>query len=137
MEAVQKMKKSKLNSIIPLIVYPFQVMVSFNESDEELGKKLIRLGVDNEDHLWQFDRETQIGRACQFKCGALLIRLKKFPDTPFEYGCLQHEVFHAVTYLALSIGLVLEIGVSDEAYAYLVGYLTEQIFIEIRKALKS
>lgn len=133
--AEKSTKKLKLNCIIPLVIYPFDVMISFAQSDEELGKILQAKGIDGQEELWQME-ETGIGRCCQFPTGSILIRLKFFPDSSFEYGCLQHEVFHATCYVMNKVAIPLEMGISDEAYAYLTGYLTEKIFYQIGKTLR-
>ncbi len=127
-------KELKLNKIIPLVIYPFDVLISFNQTDEELGKVLRRLGVkEHEDVNWKMERVTGVGRTCRFEHGGTMIRLKNFPDSSFDYGCLNHEIFHAVCYIMDAVGMPLQVGVSDEAYAYLIGYLTQEIMKAINK----
>lgn len=106
-------KKHKLNFIIPLVIYPFDILVSFGETDRELGAKLKSLGIHGQEDLWHLKANTGVGRTCRFDNGGTLIRLKNFPDSEFDYGCMQHEAFHAVCYIMNSLGMSLEIGVSD------------------------
>jgi len=63
-----------------------------------------------------------------FGCGATIIRLWNYPTYPEDFGSLAHEIFHAVSFVMYRIGQTLEIRVSDESYAYLIGYLTTQIY---------
>lgn len=61
------MKKKSLNFIIPLTVYPFDVMVSISESDEVLFEKLKKKGVDILDTNLHVYSDTQRGRTILFK----------------------------------------------------------------------
>lgn len=121
-----------MNFIIPLHIYPFDVMVSIGEIDDLLFKKLLSLNVGKEEleHA-KFEDIVGRGRYCMFECGASLIRIKKRPKNAIEFGVLSHEIFHAVVSIMWKIGMKLEISASDEAYAYLIGYLTDQIYAKI------
>lgn len=112
-------------------------MISLGETNEELEKSLRRKGIKkDEDDLWKMEGITWRGRTCRFQTGATLIRTRNFPDSSMDYGCLQHEIFHAVTYIMDSIGQPLSVGVSDEAYAYLIGHVTEQTMRKIGDTLR-
>lgn len=128
-------KVKSFNVIIPLVVYPFDVMVSAGQTDKELCKELSGKGIDveKERELWELASPTAPGRTAMFSSGQTLLRLRHFPDTSFDYGCLAHEVFHVVTFIMWKIGMKFKVMKSDEAYAYLVGYLTEQIMEVIGK----
>ena len=118
-----------MNFILPLVVYPFDVMVSFGESNAEMDKYFKKYNLSSEDvELATFTSETVQGRAVMFSTNQSLIRLRKIPETCKDYGDLQHEIFHVVTFIMHKIGMRLDINVSDEAYAYLVSYLTTQIY---------
>lgn len=117
--------KSK-NFIIPLVVYPFQVMVSIGEPDDVLKKKLISHGVDMSQIILTHS-ETQRGRCIIFGGNQTLIRMYKPVKTAEDYGSLQHEIFHATEFILERIGMTL-CKKSDEAYAYLIGYLTTEIY---------
>lgn len=120
-----------LNKIIPLVIYPFDVMVSFGESDEQLAKVLNKHGFDLTD-VDIAHKEGREGRCTMLHSGQTVLRLYKYPKTPVQYGYLQHEIFHAVEFVMERIGMKL-CRKSDEAYAYLIQYLTT----EIHKCLKS
>lgn len=121
------MRKKASNFIIPLEVYPFDVMVSIGQTDAELKKSLERKSVEWEDKmclkgngLFYMNSQNQS-----------IIRVRFIPVNPVDYGVLQHEIFHAVTFILDRIGMKFMLLKSDEAYAYLVGYLTEQIYTRL------
>lgn len=125
------MKAKRLNFIIPLIVYPFDVMVSISESDESLFAKLKKKGVDITDTNLHVYSDTQRGRTIMFKGNQTLIRMYELRNTPEWYGHLSHEIFHAVEFIMERIGMKLTVD-SDEAYAYLIDYITKEIYKQLK-----
>jgi hypothetical protein len=123
-------KIKKLNHIIRTDVYPFDFMFSFNETDAELIKILDKYGIDHQNHPWQFESDKVHGRTCVFESGQTLIRLPYFPETCEHYGCLSHEIFHGVEFLFYRLNMKLKKS-SGEAYAYLIQYLTTEIYKQI------
>ncbi len=122
----------KQNFIIPLVVYPFNVMVSFGQTDDDLLKTLSNSLTDDEikdKEFWSVEKNGH-GRTVLFGSGQTLIRMPKVPKTSKEYGSLQHEIFHATEFILSHIGMSL-CKKSDEAYAYLIGYLTTEIYKKI------
>jgi hypothetical protein len=119
----------KINFIIPLKVYPFDVMVSIGESNKKLRKRLKAYGVckaDRYSDIWHLS-EVCHGRGVFFGCGRSLVRLKKAPKTANQKGILSHEVFHVADFILRHIGIRLSED-SHEAYGYLIGYLVEEIY---------
>lgn len=120
------MKLKGKNFIIPYVVYPFDYMFSFGQSDENLFKLLRNKGI--------VDPEVVIirgnARCVMFENGQTVIRLRVVPSKPHEYGYLQHEIFHAVDFLFNRIGIELS-EKSNEAYAYLIEYLTKEVYERI------
>lgn len=115
--------------IVPLIVYPFDVMVSICQSDEEIrGELKKRLPLDCQGELELSDlKHGAQGRAVMFSNGATLIRLRHQLKYASVKGHLAHEVFHVVEFIMDRIGIKHNID-SGEAYAYLIGYITEKIY---------
>lgn len=107
--------------IIKLHVYPFEVMVSIGQKKTEINKglKKYRLKVNREGNY------TVI-----FDTGQILISLADLPTKPRQYAIMQHEIFHAAFFLMDKIGIPLN-KTNDEAYAYLIGYLTQEIYSKI------
>lgn len=115
------------NFIIPLVVYSFDVMCSFGETDAQVANALNKYKVDFQDTAWKFESNSVLGRTVVFDSGQTLIRLPKIPTTSEEYGTLAHEIFHAVEFLFARIRITHSIE-CGEAYAYLIGYLTTEIY---------
>lgn len=126
------MKKKSLNFIVPLVIYPFDVMFSFGETDEQVMAHLNKYEIDTTNNSgWVFE-ETTKGRCIIFPGNQTLIRLLTIPDTNTDYGYLQHEIFHAVHFILRKMGFKLKVS-SGEAYAYLTQYLTEKVYEKINQ----
>lgn len=124
------MAKTKcLNFIVPLIVYPFDIMVSIGQSDDELKKSLSKTKTKWKDVM----KCEGDGRFVLNLDNTSIIRLRKYPSTPTDYGTIAHEIFHAVTFILDRVGMKLKLFSSDEAYAYLTGYITEKVYEKILK----
>lgn len=115
-----------MNFIIPYIIYPFDLMVSFGQNDWQIEQLLKEHNVTYEGAEWQMVQFGN-GRCCMFTSGQTLLRLPKKPKTNSDYATLQHEIFHAVEFLFHRIGIKHSID-CGEAYAYLIGYITEEIY---------
>ena len=115
---------------IPLVIYPFTVVVFMNETDEEIIERLVKAGNDR-DEAERAVRMSGVGRTLMAPSNDLYIRLAYRADKNALMGTIAHEVFHAVTMLMDVIGMKFENGVSDEAYAYPVGYITGEITREL------
>lgn len=103
-------------------------MFSFGESDKVLYRRLKEMGINDYD-LCDISGMTT-ARAVVFQDGQSIVRMKRVPLTAEEYGILQHEIFHAVYFLFTKIGIKL-CDKSDEAFAYTIQYLTEQVYKRI------
>jgi hypothetical protein len=123
------MRKGK-NFIIPLVVYPFDAMISIAETDEVLFSKLRKhLPEDCHGDIPQYAAiaPSGQGRYVMFPNNASLIRLKHYPTSPEVKGYLAHEIFHCVEFLFEKIRVEHNIN-SSETWAYLIGYLTTEIY---------
>lgn len=119
--------KSK-NFTLSYVIYPFDIMFSFGESDKELFPKLKRMGIGDPEDC-NISGITQ-ARTVMFREGPTIIRMKRIPKSPEDFGHLHHEIFHAVDFLFTRISIEL-CEKSGEAYAYLIQYLTEQVYKRI------
>ena len=116
--------------IIKLIVYPFNILVSIGQSDKEIEKVLNNLGIFNGIDELIMD-ETVRGRTLMLDSNQTIIRLKFNKNKNEFISLISHEIFHAATFILYKIGLEFDINKSDEAYAYLIEYLTKQILDEV------
>ncbi len=104
-------------------------MVSFGETDSHLFPKMRRHGIPGKDcDLVSFYNPNCHGKAAIFDTNHMVLRMRCLPKTNEDYAHLQHEIFHIVAYLMDRIGLKLSVRKSDEAYAYLIQYLTHEIY---------
>lgn len=128
------MKKKSHNFIIPFVIYPFDLMCSFGENNIQVEKALRAYNTldDADIEAALFKEESTQGRAVQFSSNQMFLRLRYVPIDPVGFGCLQHEIFHVVNFLMDEIGMKYETGKSDEAYAYLIGYLTKEIYSKVK-----
>ncbi len=120
------MVKSK-NFIIPLVIYPLDVMVSLGETDNQLKDSLSKTETEWDDNM----TITGTGRFVMNDDWTSIIRTKVYPITTEHYGILQHEIFHAVMVMLDRVGMKFVILKSDEAYAYLIQYLTTKIYEQL------
>jgi hypothetical protein len=123
----------KLNKIISMGCYPFDLMVSFNESDAELAIHLLEYGLtieDSKDDIFHLDGiKVRRGRFVMFKGNQSVLRLNFYPHFRDidELSLLQHEIFHATHIFFEEINTPLKTS-TCEPYAYLVQYLTKEIY---------
>lgn len=52
----------------------------------------------------------------------------RMPRTVEHFADVQHEIRHLTDYMMEHVGMVYDLDHSSEAYAYLTGFLTEQIY---------
>lgn len=132
------MKKTKYkNFIVPLAVYPFDVMFSVGQTDDELKQSLQENMLDEHVNIFlEDDCLFNMPITCKARTvhnligGQTVLRLRGVPGTGEERGHLAHEIFHATDFILRRIGLKLTED-SDEAYAYVIQYLTEQFYYNI------
>jgi len=110
-----------MNFTIKPNIYPFTFVVSWDESITKLNKYLKPWNCvieDGEDQNFTITFEDEC---------LIVIRLEKAPVTIEDYGTLAHEIFHGVYSGMVLVGITLS-RTSEEAFAYLTSFLTEQIY---------
>jgi hypothetical protein len=127
-----------MNFIIDLCIYPYDIMFSVGESDNQFKRSTEAVLPDeflpdlSEDGISHLDCNCR-GRTFHHLIGGqTIIRLPKRPVTAIEIGTLSHEIFHAVDFIFRRINMPLTDS-SCEAYAYCIGYLTENFYRGIKK----
>jgi len=116
------MKARVKYKVIPYVVYPFDVMVSFHSTYMELEKEL-KSGLPEFcwDDISRF-AATYEGKTVRFENGFTCMSISNI-----DHRTIAHEVFHAVEFLMEHIGIKLTYE-TDEVYAYVIGYLTDEIY---------
>ena len=124
MKATKKpLRRRSLNAVIPLVIYPFDLMVSLGQTDEQLKASLKKYGIKWQDSL-TLDCPAHYVR---LERNQPVIRMANYPITVTDYGVLQHEIFHAADQTLRYMGFKLT-NDSDEAYAYLIEYITREVY---------
>ncbi len=131
---MQSKKKKQLNFIIPLVIYPFDVMISINESWDDFAKSVTnKWGADILENFKKYDHPNGEGLSYVYTSESKLCCMLKvhfFENNPNGHGILAHEIFHACEFVLRQCGVKLNSN-SHEAYAYLIGYLTTEIYKKI------
>ena len=123
-----------MNFIVPLVVYPFDIMFSIGETDNKLMKTLKKrlpkyaYNICKEDDCLLNFNQMDNGRTLMLTdSGQTIVRLGKNPS----HATIAHEIFHCVEFLMRKLNMSLTLD-NDEAYAYLIGYITEQFYSNIK-----
>jgi len=111
-------------------IYPFTVYVCVGRDVEffkkKLRKKMDEIGMKNFEDI---NLDTDDGQA-DFSYDNAIIWCKQFPNNPKALATLNHEIFHIVHRALETVGMPLD-NSSREAYAYLTGYISEQIYKQL------
>jgi hypothetical protein len=126
-------KKKTLNILFDSEVYLFQIMVSLGETDEQLIASLKKRKIPDPELVVEQAPLIGSGKCTCFPSGKILIRTQDYPSTPFDHGTIAHEVFHATCFILEKVGVGFRMDVSDESYAYLIGYITKKIYEKLDK----
>lgn len=136
----RKPKPKESNFIIPLMVYPFDIMVSIAQSDGDFRAAIVKhLPSDclkdlEDDPAILIMGSTTNGRTLNLQTGfQTIIRLKDYPTGPRGHAIVAHEIFHACTFVLWRVGIELEVMKTDEAYAYLIDYVTSEFYKQLQK----
>jgi|APSaa5957512535_1039671.scaffolds.fasta_scaffold04975_4 hypothetical protein len=118
------MKKPKEQpiKIIQLNVFPYDVMVSFGNSVEEIKKELTKYKVELDEETEGYLKKSGVAHTVKLPNRAVLIYFVEKPT----YGVIAHEAFHAVWMILATMGVEPSVE-SEEVYAYMVEYLVNEI----------
>lgn len=125
------MKTPPQNFIVRGTVYPYDVMFSIGQTTKQLLKDANRFVPDmnNKNNSLAV---SGTGRTIQTERNQLVVIIKDLPYAPQFHSTVAHEIFHAATMMLDRAGFKLEIMVSDEAYAYLIGWLTQEFYSNLK-----
>ncbi len=134
-----KSKKAKsakaINFIVPLVIYPYDVMISINENYDQFGKAVItKWDATILDDFKKNERPNGVGLTYSFTSDTHLCCMIKIDNFKYDadgFSTLVHEIFHAIEFVLRKCGFELNSS-SHEAYAYLIGYLTKQVFSKLK-----
>lgn len=103
-------------------------MVYFGKNKKPLRKELAKYKGLAKSSIKGF--KLKEGKTIMFPTGQTLIWLKRKPQSINDLAILNHEIFHCTCFILNRCGIQMS-KKSDEAFAYLIQYLTEQIYNEL------
>jgi hypothetical protein len=124
----------KGNFTIPITIYPFDLLVSINESDKKFAKilKSIKETSKMPDLAESMTLKGCNGVSFTTPRGSSIIRMSHLPIAGDFEAVFSHELLHIVHNTLKFVGMKLTDS-SVEAYCYLTDYLTKQFYIEYWK----
>ena len=120
----------KTFDVIPLVIYPFDVVISINQSDKQFLKSMDGQDMTDSEGLFNLP-ETTAARCVMIPSNLTVIRFKIGDEIRHDH--IAHEIFHAVTFIMERVGMEFIVMKSDEAYAYLIGYITKKVYEILNK----
>lgn len=108
--------------VIPLEVYGHDIMISIGQTDEDLYKE-IKENISEKDFKKYMTNQKAIATTHKMRTGCILIR---FRDNIDNLGIVAHEAFRVIVFLFKKLGIQYCYE-SEEAYAYALEYLTNEI----------
>lgn len=123
---------------IPLVLYPFDVLISINQTNNQFMKVLqyhcspeILSEITEDPQILNFT-ETCRGRVLHAaKSHVTILRMPHNIITPEQHGHLAHEIFHAIEFIFRTIDIKLH-PKSSEAFTYAIQYLTTEIYKQFK-----
>lgn len=112
---------------INIPIYEHDVLISVDETDDELYEQVKHSfkSRDEFDNSWINFESSNARTICHDRDGYCIIRFKK---EPLKHSLIAHEAFHATHFILDRVGIRLSDD-SDEAFAYLLGYIIENIYL--------
>lgn len=112
--------------IIPVPTYNVKVQVFFLKDDKKILKKHNKLNKKiNYNQENNFNAKAITYPRYTDKKGCNIVSIL-FDDKVINEGIIAHEAFHAATFILCPIDIKLS-WESDEAFAYLIGYIVNEI----------
>lgn len=115
--------------LIKLDVYPFHILVSIDQTDEQLKKVMRTLKVAKEmiDEMPTMST-TSKGSTLMLPANQTIIRLKTLPNKYEFMAIVAHEALHATSFILNKVGIPFDQENSEEAYTYLMQHICYEIF---------
>lgn len=118
--------------VIKGTVYPFDVLVSINQTDDEFYSEVAHLANDDLEKVFLNLPESVLGRSYMTENNISIIRFINIDANEIPHGIIAHEAFHITTFILNKIGVKFSFK-TDEFYAYLLNYLVDKIYLIIKK----
>lgn len=120
------------SKIIPIDLYSRDILVVFGD-EKYLRKSIRKYHTQEQTEAVMSECDINVnskGRVIYSNVhNAFILWLPQLPSNPLDFDFLSHEIFHAANAIMTNIGASLSAD-SEEAYAYLIGFLTKRILEE-------
>lgn len=118
-----------MHKVIPIEIYNTDLLVCFG--DVQGVKEALQKHIGDEkteETMRNFGKvgKTTLARTCMAANGGVVIWMPLLPDNTKDYATLAHETLHATAFIMRKAGVPFSTD-TEEAYAYLIGYITLQI----------
>lgn len=124
-------KKSGL-FIVDVEIYKRSVVFSICQTPKQIKEELSKHPVDDLDGLLSAIHPNKAGTYYAITASHEGDIYVFFNETGLNHGTIAHEIFHATCRIASTVGLPLS-RKSEEAYAYLLGYITKEFYQKMQK----
>lgn len=112
--------------IVDCGTYPFDILIYFGDSLDDLFKD-IKDKLSKADFKGLKRSKFKVGKAIMLDTNQTVLWLREKPTTARHFGLLSHEIYHCAGFVLRAVGIEY-CQETEEAYAYLIQYLTEQIY---------
>ena len=113
-------------------VYPFDVLVSINQTDDEFYSEVGHLSDDNLEEVFLNLDETVLARSYFTKNNVSIVRFVNIDKDDIPHGLISHEALHITSYMLNKVGINFNFE-TEEACAYLLHYIVDAIYLIIKK----
>ena len=118
-----------LHFVVDIPIYKQTALFVFGCDKKKLAKIVEDLGGSEKFVLELLSMDKCSGYTYQDgDTGKFLVYMPGLPQRASEHGILVHEIFHLVEQIMNRIGMPLVIYTSSEAYAYLIGHISAEVF---------
>ena len=128
---MSRKKKSGL-FIVDVDIYKRSVVFSICQTEKQIRQELSKHPVDDLDGLISAINPNNAGKYYAITATHSGDVYVFFNPNGMNKGTIAHEIFHATCYITKHIGLPLT-AESEEAYAYLLGYITVEFYKQLKK----
>ena len=116
--------------VIKGTVYPFDILVSINQTDDEFYSEVSHLSDDNLESVFLNLDETVLARSYITKNNVSIIRFMNLDKENIPHGLISHEALHITSYILKRVGIDFSFE-TEEAYAYFLNYIVDNIYSTI------
>ena len=117
--------------VIKGTVYPFDILVSINQTDDEFYSEVGHLCDDDLENVFLNLDETVLARSYITKNNVSIIRFMNLDKENIPHGLISHEALHITSYILKRVGIDFNFE-TEEAYAYFLNYIVDNIYSTIK-----